>query len=62
MCELCGQRPGGRCLGDFCPSGVRGGGRWLKWVEQGRRAVDGVAEGAGEPVRKGCLLKLYQGV
>ena len=25
MCELCGQRPVGRCLGDFCPSGVRAG-------------------------------------
>lgn len=38
------------------------GGRWLKWVEQGRRAVDGAAAGAGEPVKKGCLLKPYQGV
>ena len=63
MCELRAQRQAGTCLGDFGPSvGVGGRGQWLKWMERGRRAVDGRAEGAGEPVSKGCLSKPYQGV
>lgn len=42
MCELCGQRQAGTCLGDFGPSG---GGEWAVAEVDGTRQEGGRRQG-----------------